>query len=117
MKIYATQSDIDFEQFAGKDLWVKCSFEDSIWGMIFYDYVDVISIDSKLTFFRSIDSDFISGEELWSPEFTEPEMINYPTDRFLEKYKIAQPIKLFTTEDMEEILEMKLTRVKDWYSK
>lgn len=113
MKIYATNNLNGFEQFDGKDLWVKCYFQDSIWGMEFSTYINIVDIYNNRICFRRVDSDFIVDDASW--EFGDVEGVSWELDRFLTKYTIAQPLTVISTEDMEEILGTKLTHIEDWY--
>ena len=114
MKIYATNNLNGFIPFDGKDLWVKCYFQDSLWGMKFSTYINIIDIfTNRSIYFRRVDSDFIEDDAQW--EFGDVEGVSWKLDKFLAKYTIAQPLTVISTEDMEEILGTKLTHIEDWY--
>lgn len=119
MKIYAADDSKynEFEQFAGKDVWVAVTFYNATFGMNYVVYVNIIDMYTKKTTFRYARDEYVTGNTAYPEVLDEPEMITINTDDFLDKFEIVQPVMLITTTDMEEILEIKLTHIEDWYSK
>ena len=118
MKIYAANDSkyTEFEQFAGKDMWIAVISHNATFGIDVTFYVNVIDMDIKATTYRYVFNKYISGEyPMYSEYNNEPEMITQSTKDFLDRFEIIQPMTLITTDDMEELLGMKLTHIEDWY--
>ena len=115
MKIYASRQNT-FEEFAGKDIWIKCDIPEKYHDpdIEYGDYATFINIVSwgNPVYYRAIDEACLYEPDAYDCGDAD-EVFTKPEKSFTSFYTIRQPMDMFTTQEMSEIYRGTLTKVAD----
>ena len=114
MKIYCSNSISDIEEFIGTDFWVR--YVEHLLGTDYYSYINIIDADATRVYWRWLTDEYLSITHQYGDPIDEV-MNSDPVGVFLQRFIPVQPIELYTTEDMEDILGTKLTHIEKWERK
>ena len=115
MKIYASRQNT-FEEFAGKDIWIKCDvpeiYHDS--DIEYGDYAAFINIVSwgNPVYYRVVAEACVYEPDKYYCEDAD-EVYTKAKKSFISLYTIHQPTDTLTTQEMSEICRETLTKVSD----
>ena len=105
MKIYASTSEYELDQFVGTDYWIKCVYIEDPDEPLYFWY----RILSKDPIRNTYKVNFVADDWVWEGEchcdlktyksFTSKYGTNIPVDYLLQTVRVALPLEMYNTDE------------------